>query len=765
MADSNSDVTKLAHHDSQTYDDRDHVPLIGENRPATEYGATGEFDSSDEIEPVKEWSKDTNSDDYSSDVLQLPEVVRETVPLQDDPSVPVLTVRYFILATLFVVPGAFIDTMNSFRTTSAPYSIFFVQIAAHWAGKWLARIMPKRRIRILGWLLDLNPGPWSIKETAMVTITANSGATGNLATNAFALADLHFNESVSAWVALPFMWAIVFVGYSYAAIAKPYLVPDTQYTFPKTLMKTALLKSQASSDSDYGRKQMKVFFILLAVMAVWQLFPEFIFPMTSSVAVLCYMAPYNETVNFIGSGLGGMGFLNFSFDWANITSSIMLYPYWIQVIQFVGFVLGAYVLIPLVKFSNWGFYKDGLMSNRLFTSSGQLYPTEQLLTPDLKLNVTAYEALGPVHLGSQRAWNMFFDYAAYISGVVWVVLFGYSNFKSPFSKEKRVFTDRLNRLSRNYKDVPTSWYLTLFFVSFGTLLAIFVTGNLFLEWKFMIVTLVLGAIIVFPLSWLYAISNFQLAIGTFNELFYGYMVQNKERKHPVSALIFGSIAGDAWYRAQYHLEVMKLGFYNHLPPRAVFFSQLYGELIGVPVNYIALKWVLKTKRMFLTGEKTDPLHQWTGQAITSAHSNAIQYVVLGPTRLFTNYPWLPYGFLLGVAGPATIYWLHQHFPNSKFQFNLWNTTVFFSTMSTFYGNISTGYFSRFIGGSVTMFYGFRYKHSLWKKYNYISAAALDTGYNLSVLALFLLLTIFPGLSFPHWWGNNATNIERCFALR
>lgn len=757
-------MTNTPNIESSPVHDEDHIPLMADREFPNDYGSVEDSDGTVELDLHTVWTKDTN-DSYSDDVLALPEVVRETVPLQDNPNVPVLTLRYFVLATLFVVPGAFIDTMNSFRTTSAPYSIFFVQIAAHWAGKWLARTMPKRRLKVLLLLIDLNPGPWSIKETAMVTITANSGATGNLATNAFALADLHFKESVSPWVALPFMWAIVFVGYSYAAIAKPYLITDTKFTFPKTLMKTALLKSQESSDG--GGKQMKVFFILLSIMAVWQLFPEFIFPMTSSIAILCYMAPYNETVNFIGSGLGGMGVLNFSLDWANITSSIMLYPYWIQVIQFVGFVLGAYILIPLVKFSNLGFHKDGLMSNRLFTSDGHLYPTEKLLTSDLKFNSTTYEALGPVYLGSQRVWNMFFDYAAYVSGVVWVVLFGYSQFKSPFAARSTtpVFTDRLNKLHRKYTDVPTSWYITLFLVSFATLLTIFVNGNLFLEWKFMIVTLILGAIIVFPLSWLYALSNFQLAIGTFNELLYGYMVQNKTYKHPVSALIFGSIAGDAWYRAQYHLEVMKLGFYNHLPPKAVFFSQLYGELIGIPVNYIALKWVLKTKRRFLTGEQTDPLHQWTGQAITSAHSNAIQYVVLGPSRLFTNYAWLPYGFLLGIAGPFGIYWLALRFPHSKLQFNLWNTTVFFSTMSTFYGNISTGYLSRFIGGTVTMFYGLRYKHDLWKKYNYISAAALDTGYNLAVVVLFLFITMFPGITFPNWWGNDKDNIERCFALK
>ena len=83
-------------------------------------------------------------------------------------------------------------------------------------------------------------------------------------------------------------------------------------------------------------------------------FPEYIFPMTSSLAFLCWVAPENYTANFIGSGLGGMGFLNLSLDWSNITSSIMLYPYWVQVVQFAAFVLGAWILIPAAK---WGIFQ------------------------------------------------------------------------------------------------------------------------------------------------------------------------------------------------------------------------------------------------------------------------------------------------------------------------------------------------------------------------------------------------------------------------
>jgi hypothetical protein len=85
-------------------------------------------------------------------------------------------------------------------------------------------------------------------------------------------------------------------------------------------------------------------------------------------------------------------------------------------------------------------------------------------------------------------------------------------------------------------------------------------------------------------------------------------------------------------------------------------------------------------------------------------------------------------------------------------------------MSTFYGNISTGYFSGFIGSFVVMYWAFRYRYNLWAKYNYILAAAFDTGFNFNLLLIFLFFGSGKITNMPYWWGNNADNSERCFAL-
>lgn len=105
-------------------------------------------------------------------------------------------------------------------------------------------------------------------------------------------------------------------------------------------------------------------------------------------------------------------------------------------------------------------------------------------------------------------------------------------------------------------------------------------------------------------------------------------------KNPCGASTYGSIAGDAWYRAQLQLQDMKIGHYMHIPPRAVFFAQVFGSFIGVPINYGVVRWVLSTKRDYLTGEVDDPTHQWTGQSLATSLSLGVQYVLVVSDSLF-----------------------------------------------------------------------------------------------------------------------------------
>lgn len=183
-------------------------------------------------EEVVETDADLESPE-DPELKDIPPQVLRVVSLHDDPTELCLTFRYWILATVFVAPGAFLSQMNSFRTTYAPYSVFFVQIASNYVGIWLAKVLPKKMITVprTKWKFSMNPGPWTTKEHVLVTITATSGAIGNLGVTPLALAELYYDQRVNAGAALFFMLAIVWTGYSFAAIARQILMYDPAYAW------------------------------------------------------------------------------------------------------------------------------------------------------------------------------------------------------------------------------------------------------------------------------------------------------------------------------------------------------------------------------------------------------------------------------------------------------------------------------------------------------------------------------------------------------
>lgn len=77
----------------------------------------------------------------------------------------------------------------------------------------------------------------------------------------------------------------------------------------------------------------------MTVTFAWQFLPEFMFPMVAALAPLCWFAPNNHNINFLGAGKGGVGLLNFTLDWSNITSKVITYPYSVQVVVFASFVV------------------------------------------------------------------------------------------------------------------------------------------------------------------------------------------------------------------------------------------------------------------------------------------------------------------------------------------------------------------------------------------------------------------------------------------
>ncbi|CAG8387696.1 unnamed protein product [Penicillium salamii] len=628
--------------------------------PATEKLQSTEAKELGSIESKEvDSSSESNYDFESAEFKNIPELVRTVVGFEDDPSLPVITFRSIVLSAIFCAIGSVISQLSYFRTTYAPFPVFFVILASDPLGRFLARVLPNYKVPLGRYSFSLNPGPWSTKEHAIVGLAANAGSQGQ--------------------------WAM-----------RPLLIDDPEFIFPLSLQQVALYRSmdgRTKGDQQRARDQMKMFWIVVLGTFIWQFLPEFLFPFVASLAPLCWFASRNHNVNFIGAGRGGMGLLNITLDWSNITSTVITYPYSVQVIIFVTFVMTCWILIPIAYFGKlWGSPTYDIMSNQVFQKNGSVYPLNDLIYVDSSgmqhVNGTKYDEVGLAYSGAQYTWQIFMWVASYMSSYIWCALF--------FGPKIHKMWKARKQSAAYHQDKLREWtVLTL--VPFFMLLGIVVSKAIYMPiWTYFI-ALGFGAAAMLPMSFVYALSGFSVKVGFFNELVYGYMIDAKgSSRHPLGQLAYRIISGNVWYDARIVLEDQKIGHYLHLPPRQVIGIQILANLFALPINYGVMRWVIASKFDYVSGKVKDPLGQWTGQEFKSYNTAGIQFALVGPRKLFASSFFKPilWGFLAGALAPCAIWLLHKKFPRARF--DLWNTTIFFASAAVFYGNLSTGPFTTFL---------------------------------------------------------------------
>lgn len=100
-----------------------------------------------------------------------------TVPKTDDPTMPVLTFRMWVLGLASCVLLSFVNQFFWYRTQPLIISSISAQIAVVPLGHLMAKSLPTRLfLQGTPFEFTMNPGPFNIKEHVLITIFANSGA-------------------------------------------------------------------------------------------------------------------------------------------------------------------------------------------------------------------------------------------------------------------------------------------------------------------------------------------------------------------------------------------------------------------------------------------------------------------------------------------------------------------------------------------------------------------------------------------------------------
>lgn len=111
-------------------------------------------------------------------------------------------------------------------------------------------------------------------------------------------------------------------------------------------------------------------------------------------------------------------------------------------------------------------------------------------------------------------------------------------------------------------------------------------------------------------------------------------------------------------------------------------------------------------------------------------------------------------FLIGILLPIPFWLLYRWRPNSWVR--LVNIPVFFGAIQDIPPATPLNYLSFCVVGYIFQYRIRRWYPQWWGNYNYVLSCALDSGFALAVIVIFLTLgfTNVNGGSFLSWWGTD-----------
>lgn len=125
------------------------------------------------------------------------------MPTTDDPSLPVLTFRMWVLGTVSCVLLSFLNQFFWYRTEPLTITAISAQIAVVPLGRLMAaKITDRVFFKGTPWEFTLNPGPFNVKEHVLITIFANSGAGTVYAIHVVTVVKVFYKKHISFFVSL-----------------------------------------------------------------------------------------------------------------------------------------------------------------------------------------------------------------------------------------------------------------------------------------------------------------------------------------------------------------------------------------------------------------------------------------------------------------------------------------------------------------------------------------------------------------------------------
>ncbi|CAK9156999.1 unnamed protein product [Ilex paraguariensis] len=702
-------------------------------------------------------SKDDPQKDENSPIEQ----VFLTVPVTDDPTLPVLTFRMWTLGILACLLLSFVNQFYWYRRQPLSITSISAQITVLPLGHLMASTITKR-VFFKGqkWEFTLNPGPFNVKEHVLITIFANSGTGCPYAIHIVSAVKVFYEKKLTFWAASMVVVTTHVLGFGWAGLFRRYLVEPAAMWWPHNLVQVSLFRTlHETEERPKGRLSRNQFFLIAFTCSfAYYVFPGYLFPMLTSISWLCWIFPHSILAQQLGSGLHGLGIGAVGFDWSSISSylgSPLASPWFATANVALGFALVMYVITPIVYWLN--IYKAKnfpIFSDDLFTFSGQKYNISAIIDPNFHLDMEAYEHEGRLYLSTFFAMTYGVSFACLTATVVHVLLFhGRELWQQSKSALQETKMDVHTKLMRKYKQVPEWWFTCLLLTNIAATIfaSQYYKDQLQLPWWGVLLACGIAFFFTLPSGIITATTNKTPGLSVITEYIIGYIYPG----YPVANMCFKVYGYISMVRAITFLQDFKLGHYMKIPPRAMFTAQVVGALISAFAHLGTAWWLMDTVPDICNTSLLPPESPWTCPKDKVFYDASIIWGLIGPRRIFGDlgyYSSINWFFLGGAIAPLLVWLAHKAFPNQHW-IRLISMPVLLGAIMNMPPATAVNFTNWIIIGFLSGFVAYRYYRPWWSRHNYVLSGALDAG--LAFMGMLLYFCLGMEHISLNWWGSKA----------
>ncbi|KAI3924581.1 hypothetical protein MKX01_038021 [Papaver californicum] len=711
-----------------------------DNIPSTSLISSETMDDEEENSPVKQ--------------------VALTVPITDDPNLPVLTFRMWVLGTLSCILLSFLNQFFWYRKEPLSITAISAQIAVVPLGHLMASTITNR-IFFKGtrYEFTLNPGLFNVKEHVLITIFANSGAGTVYAIHIVSSVKVFYRERITFFVSLIVVITTQVLGFGWAGIFRRYLVEPAEMWWPANLVQVSLFRAlhEKEERAKGGLSRTQFFLIAFICSFAYYVLPGYLFPMLTSLSWVCWVFPNSILAQQLGSGLKGLGLGAIGLDWSSVSSylgSPLASPWFATANMAVGFFFIMYVVTPISYWFNFYNAKNfPIFSDGLFTSTGQDYNISSIIDSKFNLDVAAYEKNGPLYLSTFFAMTYGVGFAALSATIVHVALFHgreiWQQSKSAFQEKKM---DVHTRLMSKYNQVPEWWFVSILIANIAaTIFACeYYNDQLQLPWWGVLLACGLAIFFTLPIGIITATTNQTPGLNIITEYIIGYLYPGR----PVANICFKVYGYISMTQAITFLQDFKLGHYMKIPPRTMFMAQVVGTLIAALVYLGTAWWLMDTIPNICDTNLLPSDSPWTCPGDHVFYDASVIWGLIGPRRIFGDigtYAAINWFFLIGAVAPLLVWFAHKAFPEKRW-ISLINMPILIGATGNMPPATAVNYISWIFVGFLSGFVVFRYRQDWWRRHNYVLSGALDAG--LAFMGVLLYLCLGMEEISLSWWGSN-----------